>query len=102
MILRWPAPPLYLGILLRSALLTWLLAHLVVAAVLGGSGASGGALIPRGSLAWVGVVTVLAWIDLRRRTFWTLLPTLGLSSRTALGLIALVVLLCEVLLAALR
>lgn len=90
MINSWPAPPLYLGILLKSALLTWLLARLVVAAVGLAAPVAGGPLDPRSQVLLVGTVTLLTWLDLRRRSFWILLPTLGLSTRTALGVIALV------------
>jgi len=50
----------------------------------------------------VGIVTVLAWLDLRRRNQWTLLPTLGLSAGVATLGIAVVVALAELLLMVLR
>lgn len=97
-----PAPPLFLGVLFRSTLLTWVLARLVVAAVASVSPVGGGSPVPPGGPALVGIVTVLAWLDLRRRNQWTLLPTLGLSAGVATLGIAVVVALAELLLMVLR
>jgi len=94
-------PALYAGVVLRRAALAWILLHvaLIALTIVGDLGdpfeADVAAILPVALLT-----AAVTGLDLRRRNFHRLLPTLGVSLTSLLTVVAAAALVLEILVAA--
>ncbi len=91
-------PPLYAGVVVRRAVLAWILLHAVAIALTLIGNLGNPFEVPVTAMLPTALVTsAVTGLDLRRRNFHRLLPTLGVSFPTLLATVAAGALLLEIL-----